>query len=163
MGPFVAGVIALCVLLLLARGYLRTSARTLASGMRFSGGLILALVTLALAITGRIGFAFLTATGAWYLLLGSEPPWGNPYRAYRSGPGGAEGNRQSGGGGSPPRANSMSRSEALKVLGLEEGATEEQVRSAHRRLILQTHPDKGGTSYLAAKINEAKDVLIGRR
>jgi curved DNA-binding protein CbpA len=54
----------------------------------------------------------------------------------------------------------MSRSEALKVLGLEEGATEEHIRAAHRRLILQTHPDKGGTSYLAAKINEAKDVLL---
>ena len=49
------------------------------------------------------------------------------------------------------------------MLGLEEGATQEQIRAAHRRLILQTHPDKGGTSYLAAKINEAKDVLLGRR
>jgi DnaJ-domain-containing protein 1 len=162
MGAVVAGVIALCVLLLLARGYLRTSARTLASGMRFSGGLILALVTLALAITGRIGFAFVTATGAWYLLFGSAPPWGNPYGAYRDGAGGPQGNRQSG-NSAPPRANSMSRSEALKVLGLDEGATEEQIRAAHKRLILQTHPDKGGTNYLAAKINEAKDALLGRR
>jgi hypothetical protein len=161
MGPLIAGVIALLVLLLLARGYLRTSARTLASGMRFSGGFILALITLALAITGRIGFAFVTATGAWYLLFGSEPPWGNPYRAYRGGAGGPEGNRQS--GGPPPRGNSMSRAEALKVLGLDDGANEEQIRAAHRRLIIQTHPDKGGTSYLAAKINEAKDVLLGRR
>jgi curved DNA-binding protein CbpA len=56
----------------------------------------------------------------------------------------------------------MSRAEALKVLGLEDGASEEQVRAAHRRLIVQIHPDKGGTSYLAAKINEAKDVLLRR-
>ena len=56
----------------------------------------------------------------------------------------------------------MSRAEALKVLGLEEGAGEDQIRAAHRRLILQTHPDKGGTNYLAAKINEAKDVLLRR-
>ncbi len=56
----------------------------------------------------------------------------------------------------------MTRSEALKVLGLEQNASESEVRAAHRRLIQQTHPDKGGTSYLAAKINEAKDVLIGR-
>jgi DnaJ domain len=162
MGAVVAGIIALCLLLLLARGYLATSARTLASGMRFSGGLILALITLALAVTGRIGFAFVTASGAWYLLFGSAPPWGTPYGANRGGAGGPQGNRQSG-NSSPPRTNSMSRSEALKVLGLEEGATEEQIRLAHRRLILQTHPDKGGTTYLAAKINEAKDVLLGRR
>jgi curved DNA-binding protein CbpA len=56
----------------------------------------------------------------------------------------------------------MSRTEALKVLGLDEGASEADVRAAHRRLIQQTHPDKGGTSYLAAKINEAKDVLLRR-
>ena len=74
--------------------------------------------------------------------------------------GGAQVSRKSSIGCQVPR---RSRSEALKVLGLEEGATQEQIRAAHRRLILQTHPDKGGTSYLAAKINEAKDVLLGRR
>ena len=60
-----------------------------------------------------------------------------------------------------PSATGMSRKEALKVLGLEEGADEEAVRAAHRRLMLQNHPDRGGTDYIAAKINEAKDVLLG--
>lgn len=54
----------------------------------------------------------------------------------------------------------MSRSEALKVLGLQEGANDDDIRAAHRRLMLQNHPDKGGTDYIAAKINEAKDVLL---
>jgi len=61
----------------------------------------------------------------------------------------------------PGRATiGMSRAEALKVLGLEEGASADDIRAAHRRLMLQNHPDKGGTDYIAAKINEAKDVLL---
>ena len=56
----------------------------------------------------------------------------------------------------------MSRAEALKVLGLQEGARDDDIRAAHRRLMLQNHPDKGGTDYIAAKINEAKDVLLAR-
>jgi curved DNA-binding protein CbpA len=56
----------------------------------------------------------------------------------------------------------MSRAEALKVLGLQEGASDDDIRAAHRRLMLQNHPDRGGTDYIAAKINEAKDVLLMR-
>jgi hypothetical protein len=62
----------------------------------------------------------------------------------------------------PPRAaTGMTRQEALKVLGLEESASDEQIRAAHRRLMQQYHPDKGGSDYLASKINEAKDFLLG--
>jgi DnaJ-like protein len=63
----------------------------------------------------------------------------------------------------PPRGprTDMTREEALAVLGLAEGATEEEIRAAHRRLIRRTHPDAGGTADLAARINRAKDVLLG--
>ncbi|QKC96820.1 DnaJ domain-containing protein [Mesorhizobium sp. NZP2298] len=62
--------------------------------------------------------------------------------------------------GVAPGPGSMTKEEAYKVLGLEAGAAAADVRKAHRRLMQRLHPDVGGTSFLAARINEAKDVLL---
>ncbi|WP_137931134.1 DnaJ domain-containing protein [Mesorhizobium comanense] len=62
--------------------------------------------------------------------------------------------------GIAPGPGAMTKEEAYKVLGLEAGAAAADVRKAHRRLMQRLHPDIGGTSFLAARINEAKDVLL---
>ncbi len=62
--------------------------------------------------------------------------------------------------GVSPGSGPMTKEEAYKVLGLEAGATTADIRKAHRRLMQRLHPDLGGTSFLAARINEAKDVLL---
>ena len=54
----------------------------------------------------------------------------------------------------------MTRREAALILGVRESATVERVKEAHRRILVLNHPDKGGSAYLAAKINEAKDLLL---
>jgi hypothetical protein len=57
----------------------------------------------------------------------------------------------------------MTVEEALQVLGLEPGANEEDIISAHRRLMQKMHPDRGGSAWVAARINQAKDVLVRAR
>ncbi len=61
-------------------------------------------------------------------------------------------------GGSPSQA--MTVDQAYLVLGLAPGATRDDVHAAHRNLMKRFHPDQGGSTYLAAQVNEAKDVLL---
>jgi hypothetical protein len=59
------------------------------------------------------------------------------------------------------RSGAMTRAEALEILGLAEGADEDAIRAAHRRLMRSAHPDQGGSAWLAARINAARDLLLG--
>jgi DnaJ-class molecular chaperone with C-terminal Zn finger domain len=80
------------------------------------------------------------------------PEWRSEGDAGRSESGKSEARTASG---------AMPREEALAMLGLTPDATEAQIREAHHRLMLKLHPDHGGSDYLAARLNEARDVLLG--
>ena len=54
----------------------------------------------------------------------------------------------------------LDKNEALDILGLDFNATKDDIIAAHKKLIEKNHPDKGGSDYLSAKINKARDVLL---
>jgi DnaJ domain len=59
----------------------------------------------------------------------------------------------------PKNGGQMNREEALEILGLEAGASDAEINTAYKRLISQCHPDKGGSDWMAAKLNAAKQAL----
>jgi hypothetical protein len=85
----------------------------------------------------------------------SHEDWREDYATFEAKAGGARGHSAGTSGEGP-----MSREEALDVLGLVPGASEIEIKEAHRRLMKRYHPDQGGSDYIATQINRAKDVLL---
>jgi DnaJ family protein C protein 19 len=120
-----------------------TSVKGLFTWIAALGGLSLALL---LVLTGRGGIALGALTLFGPLL----------YQKWRAARG-----RRPGGGAPRPSSGPMTRGEAYQVLGLKPGASEADIREAHRRLMRGAHPDAGGSDWLAVRINQARDILLG--
>ena len=83
------------------------------------------------------------------------------FPAWRQNAQGEGAGRQGGNVGSAP-SGKMTQQEAYQILGLQPGASEDEISRAHRSLMKKLHPDQGGSTYLASRVNEAKDILLRR-
>ena len=111
-----------------------------------------AILLVALAIT----------KGSWLMaMFGAALPWVNRLMMVKRLWDGFSRSKVGGNhAGTAPPSTSMDVAEALEILGLEPGATDEEIVDAHRRLMQKIHPDRGGSDYLASQINLAKDTLL---
>jgi hypothetical protein len=144
------GAILLFFSILLVQGFMSADPKKLARTLRISGAILLALLSVPMLWRGNMALG-LPMLGFAGMLLGVKTPFLK---------GGAGFNA-----GESPRARSgqsnMTRAEAFEVLGLKPGANRPDIIQAHKELMLKLHPDVGGNDYLATKLNQAKDLLLG--
>jgi hypothetical protein len=156
------GVVALAIILWFMHKYVQANPRGMAWLLQKGGGLAALLAAAFLTVRGQF-IAALPLGLMGFGLLGWMPQLslGDPNR-------GGAGRREDAHDGANarqragPGAGKMTEEEAYQVLGLQPGASAEDIGQAYRSLMKKLHPDQGGTTYLATRINEAKDVLLRR-
>jgi len=162
MGTGLVLIIAIAIILWYMHKYVKANPRGMAWLLQRGGGIALLIVATFLAVRGEFVVALpLALTG--FGLLGWMPQLslGNP-------DGAGAGRREDAQGGADarqraaPGAGKMTEQEAYQILGLQPGASAEDIGQAYRSLMKKFHPDQGGTTYLGARINEAKDLLLRR-
>ncbi len=145
--------IAVVILILLILSWVRSKPKEHRRRAWLQAGLItLALVMLFLAITGRMHWLgaliagllpFVKSAFPWLLRL---IPFLKTRRQQKQ--------------NSPKPSGNLSKEEAYDILGLKKGASKDEILTAHKRLMQKAHPDRGGSDWLAARINSAKETLL---
>ena len=152
MVALILGALTLVVLMSALGMFSRAQVATIKKFGIWVAGIFGLLVAVGLFFTGRLGSAI--------AVLGMVGPllW-----SFRAGPArGPSMGRRPFASAAAPRANAgMTRAEAYEVLGLRAGADGAAIQAAYVRLMQAAHPDRGGSDWLAARINQARDVLLG--
>jgi hypothetical protein len=162
---FLLGAVVLIVLLWAANTFSRADPKQAARALRSIGGYAALIFAVFLLLRGELAVAIPIALLGLGLL--GKRIWLWPAAYYFDGrqAGGREYAQRDAAAGNGPRSASsgkMTEQEAYEILGVEPGASAEQISRAHRSLMKKLHPDQGGSTYLAARVNAAKDTLLRR-
>jgi hypothetical protein len=166
MPTLIAGAVAVIVLYSLLQMFRAANPAVLARAVKIGGGVLALAIAAIVGLKGQLAIAVpLGIFGAG--LLGWAPLGlsGNQlFERYfdRRFPGGRQDAQGDATGWQRSAASSgkMTDEEAYQILGLKPGAGRDEIALAHRSLIKKLHPDQGGSTYLAARVNEAKEVLL---
>ncbi|HTV37372.1 MAG TPA: DnaJ domain-containing protein [Xanthobacteraceae bacterium] len=162
--PFLFGVVVLILVLWAANAFSKADPKQAARILRSIGGYAALIFAVFLLVRGE--FVAAIPVGVFGLgLLGRIRLWPTVYYSN----GGQAGWREyaqrdaaSGDGPRSPSGGKMTEQEAYQILGVEPGANAQEITRAHRSLMKKLHPDQGGSTYLAARVNAAKDALLRR-
>ncbi len=135
----------------LYRFFINANLKQITALFMVAGFIIICAALFYLAVTGRLPAALGLLAALWPIALSI---WHRKRRAQQ----GHDGQSQD--YDTPPAAGPMTRREALEILGLAEGASTKEIRDSYNRLIKKVHPDQEGSQWLAAKLNQAKDILL---
>lgn len=140
--------ISLAITLLVLRWFLTTDAATITQVLKRSGLILLIAALVFLIFTGRLSFIFPLLFALLPIII---PALKRLLNLENAGP------RHNGNG------TKMTIKEAFEALDLKSNASRQEIIDAHKRLMKKIHPDMGGSTYLAQKLNEAKELLLKER
>lgn len=157
-------ILALAFLFWLLRGFLSRPPEVVARHLKLMIAVFIGLVLLYLGATGKLNW-LIALLGVLLALLSRLAPVLLHYapalqRLWFMFKSSKQQNNRQNNSYSRPGKTAMSIEEAFEILGLKQGATRQEIIIAHRKLMQKLHPDRGGSDYLASKINQAKDILL---
>ncbi len=146
MTYIILAIVGICLLALFVRWLLRTDPKVILWAIKWLVIVAVGIGFVLLFLSGRLFSVTSLLAAALPLIIPVIIKMGR-FDQQRPSPGGTS-------------SDAMAVEEAYEVLELKPGASKQDIHQAHRRLMLKVHPDQGGSTYLAIKLNQAKDVLL---